>query len=175
MIKKKMQDALNKQIGEEVYSSYLYLSMAAYFESINLKGFAHWLKCHVQEELFHSMKFFNHIIERGGKVELPHIEEPKREWESPLNAYEDALAHEEHITGCIHGLMDLAIEEKDYAAQNLLKWFVDEQVEEEDKFTEVVENLKMIGEHKPSLLREDREMGQRVPGPNPYIGTDEEE
>lgn len=175
MIKKKMQDAFNKQIGEEVYSSYLYLSMAAYFDSINLKGFAHWLKCHVQEEMFHAMKFFNHIIERGGKVELPHIGEPKREWKSPLNAYEDALAHEGHITGCINDLMDLAIEMKDYAAQNLLKWFVDEQVEEEDRFTDVVENLRRIGEHEPSLLLEDKEMGQRVLGANPYVVTAEKE
>lgn len=171
MIKKIMQDAFNKQIGEEVYSSYLYLSMAGYFESLNLKGFGHWMKCQAQEEMFHAMRFFNHILERGGAVELPRIEEPRRKWESPLKTFEDSLAHEEHITDCINKLMDLAVEERDYAAQNLLKWFVNEQVEEENNFTEVMTNLKMIGGDQPSLLMQDKEMAARLPGINPYVGT----
>ncbi len=169
MIKKKMQDALNKQIGEETYSSYLYLSIAAYFDSINLGGISHWLKLHAQEEMFHAMKFYNHIVERGGQVELGHIEEPKRKWENPLNAFTDALAHEEHITGCINKLTDLAIEERDHAGRNLLNWFVDEQVEEEDRFSTVVEKLTMIGDNSAMLLMLDTEMGQRAPGQNPYV------
>ncbi|MCP5105138.1 MAG: ferritin [bacterium] len=175
MIKKKMQDAFNKQIGEEYYSSYLYLSMAAYFDSISLKGFAGWMKFQVQEEMLHAMKFYNQIIDRGGAVELPHIEEPKRTWESPLNAFEDGLAHEENISGCINKLMDLAVEERDYAAQNLLKWFIDEQVEEEDNFNEVIDKLQMIGDHKPSLLLEDKEMGLRAGTINPFAAAPAEE
>lgn len=171
MIKNKIQDAFNKQIGEEIYSSYLYLSMAAYFETLNLKGFSYWMKCQAQEEMFHAMRFFNHILERAGAVELPRIEEPKKKWESSFNIFQDGLVHEEHITDCINKLMDLAVEEKDYAAQNLLKWFVTEQVEEEDNFMEMVAKLKMIGGDQPSLLLQDKEMATRIPGINPYVGT----
>jgi len=171
MINKKIEEAFNKQINEEMYSSYLYLSMAAWFDSINLKGFSHWMKAQAQEEMFHAMKFFNHIIERGGDVALAAIAEPKKKWKSPLNVYEEALNHEKHITQCIEDLMDLAVEEKDHAGQNLLKWFVDEQVEEEDTFSEMVEKLKMIGDHNPMLLMQDKEMGQRIPGVNPYFNT----
>lgn len=168
MIKKKMQDAFNKQIGEEMYSSYLYLSMAAYFDSINLTGFAHWMRMQAQEEMFHAMKFYHHIVERGGKVELGHIEEPKKSWESPLTVFEDSLAHEEHITGCIHKLMDLCLEEKDYASRTMLTWFVDEQVEEEATFSERLEKLSMIGDQKHLLLMLDGEMKSRQPGLNPW-------
>jgi ferritin len=169
MISQKMQDAFNKQINEEMYSSYLYLSMAAYFEAITLSGFAHWMRTQAQEEMFHAMKFFNHIVERGGEVELTTIKEPKKKWNSPLNVFEDALQHEQYITGCIHKLMDLAIEQKDYAGQNLLKWFVDEQVEEEDNATDILEKLKRIGSNDALLLMQDLEMVKRSPGVNPYL------
>lgn len=169
MIKKRVEEALNKQINEEMFSSYLYLAMSAYFESKSLLGFAHWMKTQAQEEMFHSMKFFKHILERGGHVALQAIAEPKREWSSTLNAFEEALAHEEHITACINDLMTVAIEEKDHAVQNLLKWFVDEQVEEEANANEIVDKLKMIGDHGPMLLMQDKEMGLRLPGPNPFF------
>lgn len=169
MINKRMQDALNKQINEEMFSSYLYLSMSAYFESNSLLGFAHWMKTQAQEEMFHAMKFYNYILERGGNVELQAVAEPKKEWTSVLNAFEEALAHEEHITGCINDLMSVAIEEKDHASQNLLKWFVDEQVEEEATANEIVDKLKMIGDHGPMLLMQDKEMTARQPGPSPFF------
>jgi ferritin len=169
MINKRVQDALNKQINEEMFSSYLYLSMSAYFESSSLLGFAHWMKIQAQEEMFHAMKFYNYILERGGNVELQAIAEPKKEWTSVLNAFEEALAHEEHITGCINDLMGVAMEEKDHASQNLLKWFVDEQVEEEATANEIVDKLKMIGDHGPMLLMQDKEMVGRQPGQNPYF------
>lgn len=169
MIKSKMEAALNQQINEEMFSSYLYLSMAAYFESVNLMGFGQWMKLQAQEEMFHSMKFFNHIVERGGSVQLLAIKEPKNSWDSPLQVFEEALEHEFFITSCIDKLMDKAIEEKDHAARNLLTWFVDEQMEEEASFSEVLEKLKMIGEHKQLLLVQDKEMGARVPGLNPYF------
>lgn len=169
MISQKMQDAFNKQINEEIFSSYIYLSMAAYFEAINLTGFAHWMRLQAQEEMFHAMRFFNHIGERGGKVELMAVKEPKRKWDSPLQVFEETLKHEEYITGCINKLMDTAIEAKDYAGQNLLKWFVDEQVEEEVNATDALEKLKRIGTNDALLLMQDLEMAKRVPGLNPYI------
>jgi ferritin len=161
MISKQMQEALNKQINEEMYSSYLYLSMAAYFDAMSFPGFAQWMKAQSQEEWFHAMKFYGHIVERGGEVELFAINEPKKKWESPLNAFQDSLNHEKHISGCINKLMDLSIEEKDYASRSLLTWFVDEQVEEEASVGEVVDKLKLIGEHDHLLLMLDRELAQR--------------
>jgi ferritin len=169
MIKKKMEEALNKQINEEMFSFYLYLAMSADFESKSLMGFSHWMKTQAQEELLHALKFYNHILERGGHVELQAIAQPKKQWSSPLNAFEEALAHEEHITTCINDLMTVAIEEKDHAAQNLLKWFVDEQVEEEANATEIVDKLRMIGDHGPMLLMQDKELGARPQGPNPFF------
>jgi ferritin len=175
MINKKIEEAFNKQINEEMFSFYLYLSMAAWFEAGNFKGFSHWMKTQAQEEMFHAMKFYNHILERGGSVALAPIAEPKKEWKSALNVYEEALAHEEHITACINDLLDLAVEEKDHAAQSLLRWFVDEQVEEEATASEYVEKLRMIGDHNPMLLMQDKEMEQRPQGPNPFFGVDSDE
>jgi ferritin len=169
MISKKIQDAFNKQINEEIYSSYLYLSMAAYFGAVNLSGFSHWMRLQAQEEMFHAMKFFNHIVDRGGEVQLMAIKDPQTKWNSPLNVYEESLKHEYYITACINKLMDVAVEERYYAGQNLLKWFVDEQVEEEDNFTDVVEKLKRIGDNDALLLMQDLEMVKRLPGLNPYL------
>ena len=169
MIKEKIVNAFNKQINEEMFSSYLYLSMAAWFDSINLKGFSRWMKIQAQEETLHAMKFYNHILERGGTVDLDALAKPKTKWETALNVFEEGLTHEEHITGCIDDLMTLAIAEKDHAAQSFLKWFVDEQVEEEANFSEMVDKLKMIGDHNPMLLMQDKEMEARQPGPNPYF------
>ena len=148
--------------------------MAAYFETITLPGFAHWMRTQAQEEMFHAMKFFYHITERGGEVELMAIKEPKRKWDSPLNAFEEALQHEQYITGCINKLMDLAVEVRDYAGQNLLKWFVDEQVEEEDTATDIVEKLKRIGTNDALLLMQDLEMAKRVVTVNPYAKNEGE-
>ena len=169
MISQKMQEAFNKQINEEMYSSYLYLSMAAYFGSINLTGFSHWMKLQAQEEMFHTMKFFNHVVERGGEVELLALKKPEFKWNSPLHVFQESLKHEQYITDCINKLMDTAVEVRDYAGQNLLKWFVDEQVEEEDTFTDVLEKLKRIGDNEALLLMQDLEMQKRVPGLNPFI------
>jgi len=169
MISQRMQEAFNKQINEEMYSSYLYMSMAAYFDSINLSGFSHWMKLQAQEEMFHAMKFFNHVAERGGQVELFAIKKPENKWDSPLHVFKESFKHEQFITDCINKLMDVGVEVKDYAGQNLLKWFVDEQVEEEDNFTGVLEKLKRIGDNEALLLMQDLEMQKRVPGLNPYI------
>lgn len=171
MINKKMEEALNKQINEEMYSAYFYMAMVHYFETVNLKGFAHWFMTQVQEEMLHSMKFRKYIADRGGEVRLSTINAPEHSFLSPLALCEAALNHEFHITECINNLMDLAISEKDHATRSLLNWYVDEQVEEEDNFTQVVEKLKMIGDNKAMLLMMDAEMMQRAPGMNPFFPT----
>lgn len=161
MIKKKMQDALNQQINEEMYSAYLYLAMAAQFDAMNLSGFSHWMEKQAQEEMEHAMKFYRFINERGGRVELKPINGPQIEWDSAAKMMSDSLAHEQHITGCIHNLVDLATQEKDYATMNMLQWFVDEQVEEEASVSDIVEKLNLIGDRGQAIFMLDRELGAR--------------
>lgn len=160
-MKENVLKELNKQINEEMYSSYLYLSMAAYFENSNLKGFAHWMKKQAEEENSHAMKFFKHIVERGSRVRLDAIQTPKIEWASPIDAFQDSLKHEQHITGRINLLVELAKNEKDNATFSMLQWFVNEQVEEEANVGEVVEKLKMINNTQGILLFLDAELAKR--------------
>lgn len=162
MIDTKMQAALNEQLNAEYYSSYLYLSMAAYFDSLNLKGFSSWMRVQSQEEHAHSLKFFDYINERGGRVSLSAIEGPPTEWESPLAVFEATAAHEAKVTGLVNKLVDLAIELSDHASNNFLQWFVAEQVEEEASVDEVVQQLKLIGNDTHALFMIDRELGARV-------------
>ena len=159
----KIQDALNKQLNAELYSSYLYLSMAAYLESQNLKGMAHWMRIQAQEENLHAMKFFDFINERGGKVVLTQIDAPKTEWSSPLDVFEDTCKHESKVTGLINELVDLSLSEKDHAANAFLQWFVTEQVEEEASVQEIAGKLKLVGDRGGMLFMLDRELGQRTP------------
>lgn len=163
MLNKTMQDAMNKQVQAELYSSYIYLSMAAYFESSNLPGAANWMRLQSQEELAHALKFFDHINERGGRVELMAIDAPPIEFESPLAVFKMAYEHEQKVTGMIHDLYKLAVAQNDYPALSMLQWFVDEQVEEEQSALAVVEQLEMIGDNKMGLFMTDRELGQRQP------------
>ncbi|KAA0004774.1 MAG: ferritin [Thermoplasmata archaeon] len=162
MLSKKMLDELNKQVNAELYSSYLYLSMAAYFESINLKGFANWMKIQAQEEVTHAMKFFDYINERGGRVTLDTIKKPPAEWKSPLDVFENTYKHEVNVTKMINSLVDLAIKEKDHATYNMLQWFVAEQVEEEASADAIRQQLKFIGKDGRGLLMLDRELSRRV-------------
>lgn len=161
MISKKIQDAFNEQIQAEMFSSYLYLSMAAYFHSINMDGMAKWMHVQTKEENGHAMKFFEHIIERGGKVELMQIDKPKNEWNSPLEAFSEAYKHEQYITGRINNLVKLAAEESDNAASIFLQWFVTEQVEEEANTFKITEMLKKIGESANGLFMLDHQLGKR--------------
>ena len=158
----RIQEAFNKQINEELFSSYVYLAMAAHFEAQNLDGFTNWMKHQAQEEVEHAMRLFEHVNRRGGRVILKAIGEPPVDFGNPLEAFEKALAHEQHITGCIHDLYKLAQEENDYPAQMELQWFIDEQVEEEENTGRVVDLLKMAGDNKGALLILDRELGQRA-------------
>ena len=162
MIDEKMQDALNKQLNAELYSSYLYLSMAAYFQGVNLGGFANWMRVQAQEELSHAMKFYDYVNERGGRVALQAVEAPPSEWDSPLAVFEHVYQHEQKVTGLINKLVDLAIEARDHATNNFLQWFVSEQVEEEDSADEVVQRLKLVGDDPSGLFMIDRELAQRV-------------
>jgi len=162
MIGKEMEKAINEQINAEFYSSYLYLSMSAYFESKDLKGFAKWMIAQAQEEITHGMKMYNFVHERGGTVTLGPIEGPRTSWESPLDAVKAVYTHEQLVTGLINDLVTLAIEKKDYASKNFLDWFIDEQVEEEASASEAVQQLMIAGADGHALLMLDREMGQRV-------------
>ncbi len=162
MIPKKMEEALNGQLNAELYSAYLYLSMAAYFESVDLAGFANWMRIQNQEEQFHAMKFYDYIIERSGRVTLRSIEAPPSNWDSPLAAFEATLEHERKVTGLINDLVYLAREEKDNASEIFLQWFVNEQVEEEDNVSTVLGQLKLIKDSPQALFMMDKEIGQRV-------------
>jgi len=161
MVSKTMEKALNEQINAELYSSYLYLSMATWFDDAGLAGCAHWMKQQAQEELFHAMKMFDFLAERGGRVVLEAIDKPPHEWAGPLAVFEHVLEHEQKVTGLINDLVDLAIAEKDHATNIFLQWFVSEQVEEEDTATSLVRRLRLIGDDANGLFMLDTELGQR--------------
>ncbi len=161
MLIKSVQDAMNGQIRNELYSAYQYLAMSAYCESANLPGFAHWMRMQSREELEHAMKFYDFVLDRGGKVSLQAIDRPSDEFSSPLDVFEQSLAQERRVTSQIHDLYALAQQEKDYASIPLLQWFVTEQIEEEKNAGQVVDTLKMIGDSRDALFLLDRELGQR--------------
>ncbi len=157
----KMLSALNEQINKEIFSAYLYYSMAAYFDSLNLEGFANWMKVQAKEELAHAQKMYDYIYDKDGVVELGSIDKPKKEWESPLEAFKDAYDHELSVTQSIDKLVDLAKELNDHATQNFLQWFVNEQVEEEANTKKIVDTLQMMGESKTALFMYNGQLGSR--------------
>jgi len=165
MIGKRMQDAMNEQIKHELESAYLYLSMAVYFHSLGLDGMAQWMRVQTQEELIHAMKFFDHIEERGGRVRLLPLAQPKEDWRSPLEAFQEAYQHEQFITSKIDELVGLAAQEGDHPATILLQWFVSEQVEEESSTSKVAQMLERIGDSGHGLIMVDRELGARSSSP----------
>ncbi|MBN2383450.1 ferritin [bacterium] len=162
MLSKKMSKAMNHQVNRELYSAYLYLSMAAYFRSINLNGFANWMEIQCQEEMTHAQKFYQFIDERGEKVVLEAIEAPPHTWKTPLQVFEETFKHEQHVTSLINNLVKLAQTENDYASHSFLQWFVNEQVEEESTADDIVQQLKLVGNQGQGLFMLDRELGQRV-------------
>jgi len=161
MINQAMQDAINEQIKNELYSAYLYLSMSAYFEERNLPGFAKWLRVQFEEEQVHGLKFYDYVHERGGTVKLQAIAQPPAEWKSSLDAFQQVLEHEQKVTGLIHKLYALALKENDYASQVMLQWFITEQVEEEKNATDIIAKLQMIEERGTAVLMLDHELGHR--------------
>jgi ferritin len=162
MISKKLEKAINEQINKEMFSEYLYLSVAAYFDAQNFDGFANWFHVQTQEEHFHAMKFYRYVIERGGEVELGALAKPEKDFVSPLKAFEAGLAHEQFITKSIGELMDLAIKENDHSLKSFLQWYVDEQVEEEANAEKLIAKLKLIGNDGNGLLNLDKELMARV-------------
>jgi ferritin len=163
MISAKVLAAFNQQINAELFSEYLYLSMAAHFESASLKGMANWMRIQAGEERTHAMKFFEFILDRNGRVTLTQIDAPKTSWESPLAAFEDAYKHEVKVTGLINNLANLSLEEKDHASHQFLEWFVNEQVEEEAAALAIVDQLKLVGENGVAIYMIDKELAQRQP------------
>ena len=161
MINPKMQDAMNEQIKNELESAYIYLSMAAYFDSEGWDGMGQWMRAQAQEEMVHAMKFFEHISERDGRVKLMALAQPQEKWSSPLDAFQAAYEHEKFITGTINELVKLANEINDYAANSLLQWFVDEQVEEEASTSKVVQLLERVGDSGNGLVMLDLQLGKR--------------
>lgn len=161
MLTSKIEQAINRQINAELYSAYLYLSMCAYFESISLAGFANWMRQQTQEEMFHAMKMYDYVNERGGRVILQAIDQPPADWDSAVAVFADVLAHEQKVTGLINDLVNLALDERDHATNIFLQWFVSEQVEEESSAGAILDRLKMVGNDANGLFMLDRELGQR--------------
>lgn len=161
MISKTMQDAINDQINKELYSSYLYLSMAAYFEDKNLRGFAHWMRVQEGEERGHAMKLYDFLIDRGGQVVLKAVDAPPADWKSNLELFKEVAAHEAKVTASIHALYELALKEKDYPAQVLLQWFINEQVEEEKNAAEIVAQLELVEARGTAVLMLDHRLSKR--------------
>ena len=162
MINKKLEKAINGQINAETYSAYLYWSMSAALEEMSLPGFANWMRIQAQEEMTHALKFFHHIVERGGRVTLTAIDGPPTAWKDVEAIIKNVQKHESHVTGLINSLMDLALSEKDHAAAMFLQWFVTEQVEEEASVQDILGKLKVAGTTSAALYMLDREMAQRV-------------
>ena len=162
MISEKMQNALNDQVNAEFHSAHLYLAMSSYLDSIDLPGFAHWMRIQYQEEVSHAEKIFDYVIERDGRAVLQSFQAPPVEWNSVLDAFGAAYQHEQKVTGLINNLVDMALSEKDHAAHIFLQWFVNEQVEEEASVKAVVQQLKLLGDSKGGLFQIDRELGRRV-------------
>jgi ferritin len=161
MYSKRVMELMNEQIKHELYSAYLYLSMSTYFEGESLPGFAHWMRVQAAEEQEHAMKFYDFIYERGGRVVLLAIDQPPAEFESLREVLKQTLEHEKKVTGLIEAIYAAAVEDKDYASQTFLNWFIDEQVEEEKNATDLLETLRMVGDKGSALIMLDRELGRR--------------
>lgn len=158
---KKMVLSINEQINREFYAAYLYLALSAQFENKNLKGMAKWMRLQAKEETGHAMKFFDFLYERGEEVVLQQIEKPNPVINAPVDAFKASLGHEQKVTKWINDLVDLSIELKDHATTSFLKWYVDEQVEEELNATDIISQLKMIGDNSAALFLFDKELGKR--------------
>jgi ferritin len=161
MLSKVVQDTINDQIKNELYSAYMYLSMSAYFEGANLLGCAHWMRVQSQEEVSHAMKFFEFVFDRGGRVVLQAIDQPPVDFKSPLDIFQQTLQHEQKVTALINHIYELAVKETDYATQTFVQWFITEQVEEEKNASQILDQLKAIGDQPAALFMLDGYLGKR--------------
>ncbi len=173
MLTDRIQDAINRQINNELYSAHLYLSMSAYFEALDLNGFAHWMRLQFEEETAHAMKLFDYVNDRDGRVVLHAIDQPPIEFESPHSVMRSALEHERLITSMINDLYALAVAERDYPSHVLLEWFVSEQVEEEKALNEIVAHMDLIGNDGTGLLIMDQRLGDRTADADAEAGEGE--
>jgi len=162
MINKKLQDAINSQINKELFSAYYYLAMSAYCSTKDLEGFQNFFYVQYQEEIFHAMKLYNYLLDRGGDVKLAAIDMPPADFKSPLDVFEKTYEHEKIVTASINNLMDIAIKENDHATVSLMKWYVDEQVEEEATISKLVSKMKLVGDNVGGLFIIDAELKARV-------------
>ncbi|MDA3834278.1 MAG: ferritin [Spirochaetales bacterium] len=162
MISKRIEEALNEQLNKEFYSAYMYLAMSAYCNTLGLQGFSHWMRMQYEEENLHVTKMYDYILNQGGEIHLKTIEEPLKEYGTPLEIFQKTLEHEQFVTRSIHQLMGLAMEERDYATQAFLQWYVTEQVEEESNVQDVLNPLRMVGEDKGGLMMIDQKLGGRM-------------
>ncbi len=162
MFNKKIEKAINDQINAEMWSAYLYLSMAAQCHELGYSGMANWFEIQFKEEQDHAQIFYNYIISRGGRVTLKPIDKVQTEWKDALAMFENTLEHEKVVTSLINDLYALATKEKDYATQSMLKWFIDEQVEEEENARGLIDSLKMINGNGYGLYMLDKELAART-------------
>ena len=163
MISEKIQEALNEQVNKEFYSAYMYLAMSAYCDTIGLPGFSNWMRMQFEEENLHVTKMYDYILAQGGQIHLKQIDEPPKEYGTPVDIFEKTLEHEQYVTGLIHDLMDLAVGEKDYATQTFLQWYVSEQVEEESNVNDILAPLRMVGKEGGGLMMIDQQLAKRLP------------
>jgi ferritin len=161
MLNPRVQNAINEQINAEIWSAYMYLSMSSYFASEGLNGFANWMRVQWQEELSHALKFFDYLLERDVQPILKPIDKVPDKWNSTLQAMEETLKHEQHVTALINNIMDVAIEEKDHATKSMLQWFIDEQVEEEASAQEIIDSLNLLGDKGHGIFMLDKELKTR--------------
>lgn len=173
MLSKKLHEAINAQINAEMWSAYLYLSMSVDAADKGNKGIANWFAIQFKEEQDHAQIFINYLTSRGCRVELKPIDAVKTSWETPIEAFKDTLEHEKKVTSLIHNLYEIAVEDKDYASQSMLKWFIDEQVEEEESAFEIIESLSRIGDNSLGLYMIDKDLAARVyTTPSPLAGKE---
>ena len=161
MINSKIAEALNDQLNLEYHSAYSYLAMSAYFLTQNLNGFAHWMRVQAQEELAHGMKIYDFLDDREAEIRFRALDAPKQNWDSPLDVFEDSLAHEQKVSQSIYNIADLALSERDHATHTFLQWFIAEQVEEEAAVKELIDTLKLVGTEGNGLFLLDRDLAQR--------------
>ena len=161
----KLRYEIEEQINKEFYSAYLYLAMSNYAETEGFKGISNWFIVQAQEEMGHAMKFYKYLHDMGETLQLNAIDKPEPDWNSITDVFENGLNHEKYVTGRIHKLMDIAHEVKDYAAISMLQWFVNEQIEEESSFRDILDRLKLTGGDINYVMILDGDLGQRVRTP----------
>ena len=162
MLNKKVEEALNKQMNSEFYSAYLYLAMSAYLKNLNLTGFAHWMRIQAMEESTHALKLLDYVLERGGKAKFEDIKNVNTKWKNLVEVFAESLEHERGVSKMFNEIVDIVMKEKDNATYNMLQWFVNEQVEEEAKAEEILQQLKFIKGEGHGVLLIDRELKARI-------------